>query len=79
MIRSNTFGPLAESAPKGTPKVLIEKSNDVQIMNNKGISAEETTVRDLGNALKADELMRRLNEAETSIKEHPETTKAVQK
>ncbi len=46
MIRGNTFGPLAESAPKGTPKVLVEKSNDVQMMNNKGISAEETTVRE---------------------------------
>jgi len=40
MIRGNTFGPLAESAPKGTAKVHVEKSNDVQIMNNKGISAE---------------------------------------
>jgi hypothetical protein len=40
MIRGNTFGPLAESAPKGTPKVHVEKSNDVQIMNNKGLSAE---------------------------------------
>jgi hypothetical protein len=50
MIRGNTFGPLAESAPKGTPKVLVEKSNDVQIMNNEGISAEETTVRELTNA-----------------------------
>ena len=45
MIRGNTFGPLAESAPKGTPKVLVEKTNDVQITNNKGISAEETIVR----------------------------------
>ena len=45
MIRSNTFGPLAETAPKGTPKVLVEKSNDVQIINNKGLSAEENTVR----------------------------------
>jgi len=41
MIRGNTFGPVAESAPKGTPKILVEKSKDVQIMNNKGISAEE--------------------------------------
>lgn len=46
MIRGNTLGPLAEGAPKGTPKVLIEKSNDVQIMTNKGISAEETAVRE---------------------------------
>jgi hypothetical protein len=46
VIRDNLFGPLAESAPKGTPKVLVEKSNDVQIMNNKGISPEETTVRE---------------------------------
>lgn len=46
VIRGNTFGPLAESAPKGTPKILVEKSNDVQIMNNKGIAAEETTVRE---------------------------------
>jgi hypothetical protein len=44
-IRNNTFGPLAESAPKGTPKVLVEKSHDVQIKDNKGIAAEETTVR----------------------------------
>jgi hypothetical protein len=44
MIRGNTFGPLAESAQKGTPKVHVEKSNDVQIMDNKGISAEETSV-----------------------------------
>ena len=44
-IRNNTFGPLAETAPKGTPKVLVEKSNDVQIKDNKGIAAEETTVR----------------------------------
>lgn len=41
MIRGNTFGPLAESAPKGTPKILVQKSIDVQIMNNKGISAGE--------------------------------------
>ena len=40
VIRGNTFGPLAESAPKGTPKVFVEKSNDVQITNNKGISAK---------------------------------------
>lgn len=45
MIRGNTFGPLAESAPKGTPKVLVEKSNDVQFIDNKGISAEEATER----------------------------------
>ena len=45
MIRGNTFGPLAESAPKGTPKVLVEKSNDVRIIDNKGISAEEATER----------------------------------
>ena len=42
-IRGNTFGPLAESAPKGTQTILVEKSKDVRIMNNKGISAEETT------------------------------------
>jgi len=46
MIRGNTFGPLAESAPKGTPKVLVEKSNDVQFIDNKGISAEEISVRE---------------------------------
>ena len=46
MIRGNTFGPLAKGTPKGTAKVLIEKSNDVQIMTNEGISAEETTVRE---------------------------------
>jgi hypothetical protein len=51
MICGNTFGPLAESAPKGTPKVLVEKSNDVQIMNNEGVSAEETVVRELTGAL----------------------------
>ena len=45
MIVGNTFGPLAESAAKGTAKVHVEKSNDVQIMNNNGISAEETAVR----------------------------------
>jgi hypothetical protein len=45
MIRGNTFGPLAESAPEGTPKVLVEKSNDVQFIDNKGISAEEATER----------------------------------
>ncbi len=41
MIRGNKFGPLAESAPQGTPKILVEKSRDVQVMNNKGISAKE--------------------------------------
>ena len=46
MIRDNLFGPLAESAPKGTPKVLVEKSNDVQFMNNQGLSEEETIVRE---------------------------------
>ncbi len=45
VIRGNTFGPLAESAPEGTPKVLVEKSNDVQFIDNKGISAEEATER----------------------------------
>ena len=44
MIRGNTFGPLAESAPKGTRKVLIEKSKDVQFRNNQGISAAEATL-----------------------------------
>ena len=78
MIRSNTFGPLAESAPKGTPKVIIEKSNDVQITNNKGISSEETTVRDLGNALQADDVKHHLNETEALIKENPDTSKAEQ-
>ena len=43
MIRGNTFGPLAESAPEGTPKVLVEKSKDVRFIDNKGISAEEAT------------------------------------
>jgi hypothetical protein len=43
MIRGNTFGPLAESAPKGTQTILVEKSKDVRIMNNSGISTEETT------------------------------------
>jgi hypothetical protein len=46
MIRGNTFGPLAESAPKGTPKILVEESNDVQITNNKGISGEEHRKQD---------------------------------
>ena len=52
MIRGNTFGPLAESAPKGTLKVIIEKSKDVQIINNKGFSAEETPASDQNEALK---------------------------
>jgi hypothetical protein len=43
MIRGNTFGPLAESAPEGTPIVLVEKSKEVQFIDNKGISAEEAT------------------------------------
>jgi hypothetical protein len=45
MIRGNTFGPLAESAPKGTQTILVEKSKDVRIMDNSGISTEETTVQ----------------------------------
>jgi hypothetical protein len=45
MIRGNTFGPLAESAPEGTPKVLVENSNDVRFIDNKGISAEEAKER----------------------------------
>jgi hypothetical protein len=45
MIRGNTFGPLAENAPKGTQTILVEKSKDVRIMNNKGISTEETTAQ----------------------------------
>ncbi len=45
MIRGNTFGPLAKNAPKGTPKVHVEKSNDVKFINNQGLSAEETTVQ----------------------------------
>lgn len=64
VIRGNTFGPLAESAPKGTPKVLVEKSNDVQIMSNKGISAEETSVRELTNASKAEDVNRSLEKDE---------------
>lgn len=47
MIRGNTFGPLAESAPKGTPKVLVKTSNDVQFIDNKGIFAGEATERRL--------------------------------
>jgi len=47
-IRGNTFGPLAESAPQGTRKVLVEKSKAVKIIDNKGISAEETTVHENG-------------------------------
>jgi len=43
MIRGNTFGPLAESAPKGTQTILVEKSMDVLFVNNRGISGEETT------------------------------------
>jgi hypothetical protein len=39
VIRGNTFGPLAASAPNGTPTILVEKSNDVQIMDNQGISS----------------------------------------
>ena len=46
MIRGNTFGPLAERAPEGTLKVLVEKCKDVKIIDNKGISAEETTVHE---------------------------------
>ena len=37
MIRHNTFGPLSEIAPKDTPKVLVQHSNDVQLMNNPGL------------------------------------------
>ena len=48
MIRGNTFGPLAENAPKGTLKVLVEKSKDVKLIDNKGISAEETRVHEHG-------------------------------
>ncbi|MFN0076628.1 MAG: glycosyl hydrolase family 28-related protein [Prosthecobacter sp.] len=59
MIRGNTFGPLAETAPKGTPKILIQKSSDVEIMDNKGISAEETTVPDLTSASSSDDEKRR--------------------
>ena len=64
VIRGNTFGPLAESAPKGTPKVLVEKSNDVQFIDNKGISAEETSVRELTNASKAEDVKRSLEKDE---------------
>lgn len=64
VIRGNTFGPLAESAPKGTPKVLVEKSNDVQIIDNKGIAAEETSVRELTNASKAEDVNRSLEKDE---------------
>ena len=35
--------------------------------------------RDLRNALKAEDVKRRRNEAETFIKEHPDTSNAVQK
>jgi len=55
MIRGSTFGPLAKGTPKGAPKVLIEKSNDVQIMTNKGISAEETKVREETTAFNAED------------------------
>jgi hypothetical protein len=48
MIRGNTFGPLAERAPEGTLKVLVEKCKDVKIIDNKGISAEEKTVHENG-------------------------------
>jgi hypothetical protein len=48
MIRGNTFGPLAENAPKGTLKVLVEKSKDVKLIDNKGICAEETRVHEHG-------------------------------
>ena len=64
VIRGNTFGPLAESAPKGTPKVLVEKSNDVQFIDNKGIAAEETSVRELTNASKAEDVKRSLEKDE---------------
>ena len=64
VIRGNTFGPLAERAPKGTPKVLVEKSNDVQIIDNKGIAAEETSVRELTNASKAEDVKRSLEKDE---------------
>ncbi len=64
VIRGNTFGPLAERAPKGTPKILVEKSNDVQIMSNKGIAAEETSVRELTNASKAEDVKRSLEKDE---------------
>ena len=40
VIRGNTFGPLAKSAPNGTPTILVEKSNEVQIIGNRGISPE---------------------------------------
>jgi hypothetical protein len=36
-IRANTFGPLAGGLPKETPKVLVEKSKDVQITDNEGL------------------------------------------
>ena len=45
IIRGNTFGPLAESVPSGTPKILVEKSEGVRITDNQGLSAEQTTVR----------------------------------
>lgn len=79
VIRGNTFGPLAESAPKGTPKVLVEKSNDVQIIDNKGIAAEETSVRELTNASKAEDVNRSLEKDEFFLKSDQDTSKAPQK
>jgi hypothetical protein len=43
MIRGNTLGPLAESAPNGTPKILVERSVNVQIIDNQDISAPATS------------------------------------
>jgi hypothetical protein len=37
LIRGNTFGPRAEGTPEGMAKVLIEKSNAVQIIDNHGL------------------------------------------
>ena len=44
-VRGNKFGPLAEWAPPGTPKILVEKSADVRITDNQGLTAEQTTGR----------------------------------
>ena len=37
IIRNNTFGPLAATAPPGTKKIAIENCSDMQMTNNRGL------------------------------------------
>jgi sialate O-acetylesterase len=72
--------PLANLKADGIPLDTLRNDNwTITEMAELYTGKQNASTSELAKALKADDVKRRLNEAETFIKEHPDTSKAAQK